>query len=108
MSKILIIDNYDSFTYNLVHLVHELGLDCEVWRNDKFDLADVDAFSHIILSPGPGVPSAAGLLLAVIKNFAPTKTVCVMCRGKQAIAEAFGGQWYTLSRPMHGIATPIK
>lgn len=108
MSKILIIDNYDSFTYNLVHLVNEIGLQCEVWRNDKFNLDDVDAFSHIILSPGPGIPSEAGLLLDVIGRYAPTKSIFGVCLGQQAIAEAFGGQLYNLSRPMHGIATPIK
>jgi anthranilate synthase component 2 len=108
MSKILIIDNYDSFTYNLVHLVNEIGLQCEVWRNDKFNLDDVEAFSHIILSPGPGIPSEAGLLLDVITRYAPTKSIFGVCLGQQAIAEAFGGQLYNLSRPMHGIATPIK
>jgi anthranilate synthase component II len=108
MSKILIIDNYDSFTYNLVHLVHEIGMECEVWRNDKFKLEDVNAFSHIILSPGPGIPSEAGLLLDVIKQYAPTKSIFGVCLGQQAIAEAFGGQLYNLSRPMHGIATPIR
>jgi anthranilate synthase component II len=108
MSKILIIDNYDSFTYNLVHLVHEIGMECEVWRNDKFKLEDVDAFSHIILSPGPGIPSEAGLLLDVIKRYATTKSIFGVCLGQQAIAEAFGGQLYNLSRPMHGIATPIR
>ena len=108
MSKILIIDNYDSFTYNLVHLVNEIGLQCEVWRNDKFNLGDVDDFSHIILSPGPGIPSEAGLLLDVIARYAPTKSIFGVCLGQQAIAEAFGGQLYNLSRPMHGIATPIK
>jgi anthranilate synthase component 2 len=108
MSKILIIDNYDSFTYNLVHLVNEIGLQCQVWRNDKFNLDDVDAFSHIILSPGPGIPSEAGLLLDVIARYAPTKSIFGVCLGQQAIAEVFGGQLYNLSRPMHGIATPIK
>lgn len=108
MSKILIIDNYDSFTYNLVHLVNEIGLQCEVWRNDKFNLDDADDFSHIILSPGPGIPSEAGLLLDVITRYAPTKRIFGVCLGQQAIAEAFGGQLYNLSRPMHGIATPIK
>jgi anthranilate synthase component 2 len=108
MSKILIIDNYDSFTYNLVHLVNEIGLQCEVWRNDKFNLDEVDAFSHIILSPGPGIPSEAGLLLQVIEKYAPTKSIFGVCLGQQAIAQAFGGQLYNLSRPMHGIATPIK
>jgi anthranilate synthase component 2 len=108
MRKILIIDNYDSFTYNLVHLVNEIGLECDVWRNDKFDINDVDAYSHIILSPGPGIPSEAGLLLEVIAKYAPTKSIFGVCLGQQAIAEVFGGKLYNLSRPMHGIATPIK
>jgi anthranilate synthase component II len=108
MSKILIIDNYDSFTYNLVHLVNELDLQCEVWRNDQFSIGDVDAYSHIILSPGPGIPSEAGLLLEVIEKYAPTKSIFGVCLGQQAIAEVFGGKLYNLSRPMHGIATPIK
>jgi len=105
---ILIIDNYDSFTYNLVHLVNELGLECEVWRNDQFKLEDVDAYDRIILSPGPGIPSEAGLLLQVIEKYAPTKSIFGVCLGQQAIAEVFGGTLYNLSRPMHGIATPIK
>ncbi|WP_419700249.1 anthranilate synthase component II [Mucilaginibacter sp. NFX135] len=108
MNKILIIDNYDSFTYNLVHLVNELGLQCEVWRNDKFALSDVDTFDKIILSPGPGIPSEAGLLLEVIEKYAPTKSIFGVCLGQQAIAEVFGGSLYNLSQPMHGIATPIK
>jgi anthranilate synthase component 2 len=107
-NKILIIDNYDSFTYNLVHLVNELGLECEVWRNDQFQIEDVDRFDKIILSPGPGIPSEAGLLLDVIKAYAPTKSIFGVCLGQQAIAEVFGGSLYNLSRPMHGIATPVK
>jgi anthranilate synthase component 2 len=105
---ILIIDNYDSFTYNLVHLVNEIGLQCEVWRNDQFALPDVDAYSHIILSPGPGIPSEAGLLLDVIEKYSPTKSIFGVCLGQQAIAEVFGGTLYNLKQPMHGIATPIK
>lgn len=105
---ILIIDNYDSFTYNLVHLVNELGLECEVWRNDQFAIEDVDAFDKIILSPGPGIPSEAGLLLDVIAKYAPTKSIFGVCLGQQAIAEVFGGSLYNLNQPMHGIATPIK
>ncbi|WPU94488.1 aminodeoxychorismate/anthranilate synthase component II [Mucilaginibacter sabulilitoris] len=105
---ILIIDNYDSFTYNLVHLVNELGLQCEVWRNDKFAISDVDAFDKIILSPGPGIPSEAGLLLDVIEKYSPTKSIFGVCLGQQAIAEVFGGSLYNLSQPMHGVATPIK
>ncbi|WP_413670261.1 aminodeoxychorismate/anthranilate synthase component II [Mucilaginibacter sp. Mucisp86] len=106
--RILIIDNYDSFTYNLVHLVNELGLECEVWRNDQFAIEDVEAFDKIILSPGPGIPSEAGLLLDVIEKYAPTKSIFGVCLGQQAIAEAFGGSLYNLNQPMHGIATPIK
>jgi len=106
--RILIIDNYDSFTYNLVHLVNEIGLQCEVWRNDKFDISDVDAFDRIILSPGPGIPSEAGLLLEVIEKYSPTKSIFGVCLGQQAIAEVFGGSLYNLKQPMHGVATPIK
>jgi anthranilate synthase component 2 len=105
--KVLVIDNYDSFTYNLVHLVNELGKDVEVWRNDKFELGDVDQFDKILLSPGPGIPEEAGLLLDVIKTYAPTKSIFGVCLGQQAIAEAFGGTLLNLGRPMHGIATPI-
>jgi anthranilate synthase component 2 len=105
---ILIIDNYDSFTYNLLHLVNELGLNCTVWRNDQFNIEDVDAFDQIILSPGPGIPSEAGLLLEVIEKYSPTKSIFGVCLGQQAIAEVFGGKLYNLKQPMHGIATPIK
>ena len=107
-NKVLVIDNYDSFTYNLVHLVNELGREVVVWRNDKFDLADVQAYDKIILSPGPGIPEEAGLLLDVIRAYAPTKSIFGVCLGQQAIAEAFGGSLLNLGRPMHGIATPIS
>ncbi|MHB8208417.1 anthranilate synthase component II [Mucilaginibacter sp.] len=108
MKNILIIDNYDSFTYNLVHLVNEIGLQCDVWRNDKFNIEDVAAYDKIILSPGPGIPSEAGLLLDVIKKYSSTKSIFGVCLGQQAIAEVFGGELYNLKQPMHGIATPIK
>jgi len=104
----LVIDNYDSFTYNLVHLINELGWEVEVWRNDKFELKDVDAYHKIVLSPGPGIPEEAGLLLDVIKTYAPTKSIFGVCLGQQAIAEAFGGTLLNLGRPMHGIATPVS
>jgi anthranilate synthase component 2 len=107
-NRVLIIDNYDSFTYNLVHLVNEIGLQCEVWRNDRFGIGDVDAYDKIILSPGPGIPSEAGLLLEVIEKYAPTKSIFGVCLGQQAIAEVFGGKLYNLTQPMHGIATPIS
>ena len=104
---VLVIDNYDSFTYNLVHLINELGFEADVWRNDKFDLADVNKYDKILLSPGPGIPEEAGLLLEVIKAYAPSKSILGICLGQQAIAEAFGGSLLNLGRPMHGVATPI-
>lgn len=104
---VLVIDNYDSFTYNLVHLINELGFEAIVWRNDKFKLEDVAAYDKILLSPGPGIPEEAGLLLEVITTYAPTKSIMGVCLGQQAIAEAFGGTLLNLGRPMHGIATPI-
>ncbi|MGM9476860.1 anthranilate synthase component II [Pedobacter sp. GSP4] len=106
-NKVLVIDNYDSFTYNLVHLINEVGYEAEVWRNDKFELADVDKYSKILLSPGPGIPEEAGLLLDVIKTYAQTKSIFGVCLGQQAIAEVFGGTLLNLGRPMHGIATPV-
>lgn len=106
--KVLVIDNYDSFTYNLVHLINELGYEAEVWRNDKFNLDDVAQYDKILLSPGPGVPDEAGLLLDVIHKYAPTKSIFGVCLGQQAIAEAFGGKLLNLGRPMHGVATPIS
>lgn len=93
--KILIIDNYDSFTYNLVHLVNELGLECEVWRNDKFVLEDVDAFDKIILSPGPGIPSEAGLLLDVIERYAPSKSIFGVCLGQQLLPKFLAAHFTT-------------
>lgn len=104
---ILVIDNYDSFTYNLVHLINELGYEAVVWRNDKFELAAVETYHKILLSPGPGLPEEAGLLMEVIRTYASTKSIMGICLGQQAIAEVFGGSLLNLGRPMHGIATPI-
>ncbi|TAF44876.1 MAG: aminodeoxychorismate/anthranilate synthase component II [Sphingobacteriales bacterium] len=108
MKNILVIDNYDSFTYNLVHLINELGLQADVWRNDKFALADVDAYDKILLSPGPGIPSEAGLLLDVIKQYGQNKSILGICLGHQAIAEVYGGELYNLAKPIHGTATNIN
>ena len=104
--KIVIIDNYDSFTYNLSHLVKELGAEVTVYRNDQFELEDLEPFSKIILSPGPGIPSEAGLLLDVIKTYAGKKPILGVCLGHQAIGEAFGGKLENLSDVFHGVATP--
>ncbi|HEY0896834.1 MAG TPA: aminodeoxychorismate/anthranilate synthase component II [Sphingobacteriaceae bacterium] len=106
--KILIIDNYDSFTYNLVHLINECGFEATVWRNDKFEIPDVDAFDKIVLSPGPGVPAEAGLLLDVIRTYSGSKSIFGVCLGMQAIAEVFGGTLYNLDRPVHGRATKMS
>jgi len=104
--KIVIIDNYDSFTYNLSHLVKELGADVTVVRNDQFALPQLEPYSKIILSPGPGIPSEAGLLLDVIRQYAGRKPILGVCLGHQAIGEAFGARLENLSDVFHGVATP--
>ena len=104
--KIVIIDNYDSFTYNLSHLIKELGADVTVYRNDKFTLDQLEKFDKIVLSPGPGIPSEAGLLLDVIKAYAGKKPILGVCLGHQAIGESFGGKLTNLSQVYHGVATP--
>ncbi len=106
--KIVIIDNYDSFTYNLSHLVKQLGAEVTVYRNDQFELPQLEAFDKIILSPGPGIPSEAGLLLDVIKTYAGRKPILGVCLGHQAIGEAFGGRLENLSEVFHGVATPCR
>lgn len=106
--KIVIIDNYDSFTYNLSHLIKELGHDVTVLRNDKFALEELETFDRIILSPGPGIPSEAGLLLDVIRTYAGRKPMLGVCLGHQAIAEVFGGTLVNLSEVYHGVATEGK
>lgn len=107
--KILVFDNYDSFTYNLVHLVEKiLHLKVDVFRNDEIPLEKVKDYDKIILSPGPGVPSEAGLLLPLIKEYASSKSILGVCLGHQAIGETFGGTLINLDTVFHGVATPIK
>tara|TARA_R110002050_G_scaffold14313_7_gene45241 strand:+ start:12241 stop:12804 length:564 start_codon:yes stop_codon:yes gene_type:complete len=108
MKKILVIDNYDSFTYNLVHYLEDLDCEIIVKRNDQLTLEEVDAFDKIVLSPGPGIPDEAGLLKAIIKRYAPTKKIFGVCLGQQAIAEVFGGSLINLDTVYHGIATKIN
>lgn len=103
--KIVIIDNYDSFTYNLSHLVKELGAEVTVFRNDKFEMDSLEAFDKIMLSPGPGIPSEAGLMPEVIKRYAQSKPILGICLGHQAIGECFGGRLANLDRVFHGVAT---
>ena len=104
--KIVIIDNYDSFTYNLSHLVKELGAEVTVYRNDQFEMSQLEAFDKIILSPGPGIPCEAGLLLEVIKTYAGKKPILGVCLGHQAIGESFGGKLTNIGEVVHGVATP--
>lgn len=108
--KLLVFDNYDSFTYNLVHLVKKVSkdVDVDVFRNDEISLEKVKAYDKIILSPGPGIPSEAGLLLPLIKEYAATKPILGVCLGHQAIGEAFGGKLVNLSTVYHGISTNCK
>lgn len=108
MKKILVIDNYDSFTFNLVHYLEDLDCEVTVFRNDEFDLSEVVPFDKILLSPGPGIPDEAGLLKDVIKTYAATKSILGICLGQQAIAEVFGGTLSNLEKVYHGVSTTIK
>jgi anthranilate synthase component 2 len=107
--KVLVFDNYDSFTYNLVHLVEKiLHEKVDVFRNDQLPLEEVKKYDKIILSPGPGIPEEAGMLLPLIKAYAPSKSILGVCLGHQAIGEAFGGKLVNLSTVFHGVATPMR
>jgi len=107
--KILVFDNYDSFTYNLVHLVEKITHEkVDVYRNDQIPMEKVKDYDKIILSPGPGIPEEAGLLLPLIKEYASSKSILGVCLGHQAIGQAFGGELINLSSVFHGVATPVK
>jgi anthranilate synthase component 2 len=109
VARILVFDNYDSFTYNLVHLVEKLTRQrVDVHRNDKLPLEKVKEYDKIILSPGPGIPEEAGLLLPLIKEYAASKSILGVCLGHQAIGEAFGGRLVNLSTVFHGVSTPVR
>ena len=108
MKKVFVIDNYDSFTYNLVHYLEELDCEVTVKRNDQFELEELEAYPLILLSPGPGIPDESGLLKAAIERYAPTKKILGICLGQQAIGEVFGGVLINLDKVYHGIATPVK
>lgn len=107
MKNILVIDNYDSFTYNLVHYLEELNCEVTVIRNDKLTLEDVATYDKIVLSPGPGIPEEAGLLKQIIATYASTKSILGICLGQQAIAEVFGGTLKNLETVYHGVATNV-
>lgn len=108
MRKVLVIDNYDSFTYNLVYLLRELGEKPRVVRNDKFLLEEVNDFDKVLLSPGPGIPAEAGLMPELLKEYASSKSILGVCLGHQAIGEAFGASLYNLPEVVHGLATPCQ
>ncbi len=104
--RILVLDNYDSFTYNLVHLIEKItNNEIDVFRNDKISIEDVGNYDKIVLSPGPGIPSEAGILIDVIKKYASSKNILGVCLGHQAIGEAFGGELYNLPKVYHGVST---
>jgi anthranilate synthase component 2 len=107
--KILVFDNYDSFTYNLVHLVQKIiGEKADVVRNDQIPMDDVKAYDKIILSPGPGLPTEAGMLIPLIRQYAASKSILGVCLGHQAIGEVFGGKLVNLTKVFHGVATPVN
>jgi anthranilate synthase component II len=109
MEKILVIDNYDSFTYNLVYYIEKLtGISPSVFRNDEISLDDAGNYDKIVLSPGPGVPSDAGICIDLIKKYAATKSILGICLGHQAIGEAFGARIINLRSVYHGVATPVQ
>ncbi|RPD94605.1 aminodeoxychorismate/anthranilate synthase component II [Aureibaculum marinum] len=108
MKKILVIDNYDSFTYNLVHYLEDLGCEVTVKRNDQLSLDEVEPYDKIVLSPGPGIPDEAGLLKDIIKQYASTKSILGVCLGQQAIGEVFGGKIVNLDKVYHGVSTNIE
>jgi anthranilate synthase component 2 len=107
MKKIVVIDNYDSFTYNLVHYLEDFDNKVTVLRNDEFELDELQAFDKILLSPGPGIPDEAGLLKAVISRYAESKSILGVCLGQQAIGEVFGGSLINLNKVYHGVATKV-
>lgn len=107
MKKILVIDNYDSFTYNLVHYLEDLDCEVTVYRNDEFEMEDIAHFDKILLSPGPGIPEEAGLLKQVIQHYGPTKSIFGVCLGQQAIGEVYGGTLSNLDKVYHGVATNV-
>ena len=106
--NLVMIDNYDSFTFNLVHLVKEMGVNVRVLRNDCFELDELEPYDKIMLSPGPGIPSEAGLLLDVIRRYAGVKPILGICLGEQAIGEAFGGTLVNLDEVFHGVQTDCR
>jgi anthranilate synthase component II len=103
--KILVLDNYDSFTYNLVHIIRALGYDMDIYRNDKLSVEEVKRYDKILLSPGPGIPDEAGIMKQVIKEYASSKSILGICLGHQGIAEVFGASLYNIPKVLHGVTS---
>jgi anthranilate synthase component 2 len=108
MTKIIIIDNYDSFTYNLVHIIRELGYEIDIFRNDKITVEEVSAYDKIILSPGPGIPDEAGILKSVVMELGNTKSILGVCLGHQGIAEVYGASLFNLPTVLHGVTSSMQ
>jgi anthranilate synthase component II len=106
--KILVLDNYDSFVYNLVHILREAGYTPDIYRNDKITLADVNQYDKILLSPGPGIPDEAGILKELIKTFSASKSILGICLGHQAIAEVYGAKLFNIPQVLHGVTSFIE
>lgn len=106
--KLLLFDNYDSFTYNIAHAMRELGVEPDVRRNDRITLDEIGAYDKIIISPGPGIPSEAGLLTAMLERYAREKPILGVCLGHQAIGERFGARLRNLTTVYHGVQTPAR
>ncbi|MCA4896028.1 MAG: aminodeoxychorismate/anthranilate synthase component II [Cytophagales bacterium] len=106
--KILVLDNYDSFTYNLVHIIRELAYPMDIFRNDKISVGEVKKYDKILLSPGPGIPDEAGIMKEVIKTYAPSKSILGVCLGHQGIAEVFGGELFNIPTVLHGVTSTIE
>jgi len=106
--KILILDNYDSFTYNLVHMIRELKYDYDVFRNDKIELDEVERYDKILLSPGPGIPDEAGIMKKIVREYSASKSILGICLGHQGIAEVFGASLYNIPVVLHGVTSRAR
>lgn len=106
--KVLVLDNYDSFTYNLVHIIRERKVEYDVFRNDKISLEEVAQYDKILLSPGPGIPDEAGIMKALIKEYGPTKSILGICLGHQGIAEVYGGSLFNIPKVLHGVTSMTR
>lgn len=106
--KILVIDNYDSFTFNLVHIIRALGHPMDIFRNDKITVEEVKQYDKILLSPGPGIPDEAGIMKAVVKEYGPSKSILGICLGHQGIGEVYGAALFNIPKVLHGVTSTVE